>query len=105
MAEEKFQPGRIVATPGALAALEASGEALVGYLARHIAGDWGDVDEDDHRENELSLIHGFRLLSAYTLNSGTKIWIVTEADRSATTVLLPEELRLLRTDFSHGNHS
>ena len=91
MAEEKFQPGRIVATPGALAALEASGEAPVGYLARHIAGDWGDVDEDDHRENELSLIHGFRLLSAYTLNSGTKIWIITEADRSATTVLLPEE--------------
>ena len=48
MAEQKFQPGRIVATPGALAALEASGEAPVGYLARHIAGDWGDVDEHDH---------------------------------------------------------
>ena len=91
MAKEKFQPGRIVATPGALAALEASGEAPVGYLARHITGDWGDVDEHDHRENELSLIHGFRLLSAYTLNSGTKIWIITEADRSVTTVLLPEE--------------
>ena len=91
MAEEKFQPGRTVATPGALAALEASGEAPVGYLARHIAGDWGDVDEHDRRENELSLTHGFRLLSAYTLNSGTKIWIITEADRSATTVLLPEE--------------
>ncbi len=91
MAEEKFQPGRIVATPGALGALEASGEAPGGYLARHIAGDWGDVDEDDHRENELSLIHGFRLLSAYILNSGAKIWIITEADRSVTTVLLPEE--------------
>jgi hypothetical protein len=91
VAEEKFQPGRIVATPGALAAWEASGEAPFGYLARHIAGDWGDVDEDDHRENELSLIHGFRLLSAYTLKSGTKIWIITEADRSVTTVLLPEE--------------
>ena len=61
------------------------------YLVRHIAGDWGDVDEDDRRENELSLQHGFRLLSAYTLNSGTKIWIITEADRSVTTVLLPEE--------------
>jgi hypothetical protein len=82
---------RIVATPGALAALEASGEVPVEYLARHIAGDWGDVDEHDRRENELSLIHGFRLLSAYTLNSGTKIWIITEADRSVTTVLLPEE--------------
>jgi hypothetical protein len=49
------------------------------------------VDEHDRRENELSLIHGFRLLSAYTLISGTKIWIITEADRSATTILLPEE--------------
>ena len=87
----KFSPGRIVATPGALAALEASGEAPVPYLARHIAGDWGNVDEHDHHENELSPIHGFRLLSAYTLNSGTKIWIITEADRSVTTVLLPEE--------------
>ncbi len=88
---EKFQPGRIVTTPGALAELEASGEAPFGYLARHIAGDWGDVDEDDHRENEFSLIHGFRLLSAYTLNSGTTIWIITEADRHSTTILLPEE--------------
>jgi len=61
------------------------------YLVRHIAGDWGDVDEHDYRENELSLIQGFRLLSAYTLKTGTKIWIITEADRSATTVLLPEE--------------
>jgi hypothetical protein len=49
------------------------------------------MDEHDRRENELSLQHGFRLLSAYTLNSGTKIWIITEADRSVTTVLLPEE--------------
>jgi hypothetical protein len=69
VAKEKFQPGRIVATPGALAALEASGEAPVGYLARHIAGGWGDVDDHDRRENELSLIHGFRLLSAYTLKA------------------------------------
>jgi hypothetical protein len=61
------------------------------YLVRHIAGDWGDVDAHDRRENELSLVHGFRLLSAYTLNSGTKIWIITEADRSVTTVLLPKE--------------
>jgi hypothetical protein len=60
-------------------------------LVRHLAGYWGDVDEHDRRENELSLIHGFRLLSAYTLNSGSKIWIITEADRSVTTVLLPDE--------------
>lgn len=87
----KFSPGSIVATPGALAALEASGDNPMAYLVRHIAGDWGDVDEHDYRENELSLIQGFRLLSAYTLKTGTKIWIITEADRSATTVLLPEE--------------
>jgi hypothetical protein len=87
----KLSPGYIVATPGALAALEASGEDLMAYLVRHIAGDWGEVDEHDRRENELSLVHGFRLLSVYTLNSGTKIWVITEADRSVTTVLLPEE--------------
>ncbi len=87
----KFSPGSIVATPGALAALEASGDDPTAYLVRHIAGDWGDIDEHDRRENELSLIHGFRLLSAYTLKTGTKIWVITEADRSATTVLLPEE--------------
>jgi hypothetical protein len=91
VAKEKFLPGRIVATPGALAALEASGEAPFEYLFRHINGDWGELSEEDRRENELSLIHGFRLLSAYTLRSGTKIWIITESDRSATTVLLPDE--------------
>lgn len=91
MANEKFQPGRIVATPGALAVLEASGEAPFDYLVRHINGDWGELSAEDIRENELSLIHGFRILSAYTLRSGTTIWIITEADRSATTILLPEE--------------
>jgi hypothetical protein len=87
----KFSPGSIVATPGALAALESAGADPMAYVVRHLAGDWGDVDEHDRRENELSLIHGFRLLSAYTLNDGTKIWIITEADRSATTILLPDE--------------
>lgn len=61
----KFGPGSIVATPGALAAVEASGDDPMAYLVRHIAGDWGDIDEYDRRENELSLIHGFRLLSVY----------------------------------------
>jgi hypothetical protein len=70
--KEKFQPGRIVATPGALAALEASGEAPFGYLARHIHGDWGDVDEHDRRENELSLEHGWRILSSYRMSNGTR---------------------------------
>jgi hypothetical protein len=87
----RFAPGSVVATPGALEAFRASGDDPLAYLTRHLAGDWGEVDEHDRRANELSLIHGFRLLSAYTLNSGTKIWIITEADRSATTLLLPEE--------------
>jgi hypothetical protein len=91
MSGAKFSPGSLYATPGALEAFSASGEAPFEYLTRHINGDWGDVDEHDRRENELSLIHGFRLLSAYTLSSGTKIWIITEADRSATTILLPDE--------------
>jgi hypothetical protein len=61
------------------------------FLSRHISGDWGEVDEHDRRENELSVAQGFRLLSAYTLSTGTKVWIITEADRSATTLLLPSE--------------
>ena len=91
MSETKFSPGSVVATPGVLEAFRASGDDPLAYIIRHLAGDWGDVDEQDSRENELSLIHGFRLLSAYTLNGGTIIWIITEADRSVTTVLLPEE--------------
>ena len=61
------------------------------FLARHVVGDWGDLDEDDRAENELSIREGFRLLSAYHLRDGTRIWIITEADRSSTTVLLPSE--------------
>ena len=87
----RFNPGQVVATPSALAAFEASGESLLTYLQRHLSGDWGDVDVEDARENELSLKHGWRLLSAYTLKSGTKIWVITEADRSSTCLLLPEE--------------
>ena len=87
----RFPVGRIVATPGALAALEETGESPASFLKRHVTGDWGEVEEHDTRENELSVGRGFRLLSAYTLSVGTKIWIITEADRSATTLLLPSE--------------
>ena len=61
------------------------------FLKRHVTGDWGELDEEDRRENEESIVHGLRLLSAYTLSNGTRIWIITEADRSATTLLLPSE--------------
>ena len=86
-----FSPGQIVATPGALAAFTEGGEEPVTYLARHFAGDWGEVCEDDAKENNFSVENGFRILSAYTLSSGVKIWIITECDRSATTLLTPEE--------------
>jgi hypothetical protein len=85
----RFDPGSLFMTP-------AAGEALtetdvLTALRRHLSGDWGDVDAHDWQENELSLREGFRLLSAYHTESGVKFWIITEADRSATTVLLPEE--------------
>jgi hypothetical protein len=86
-----FALGQIVATPGALAAIEASGDDPLALLSRHVSGDWGDLDEHDRHENELGLREGFRLLSAYTLRTGAKIWIITEADRSVTTFLLPDE--------------
>ncbi len=60
-------------------------------LRRHVVGDWGDLSEEDKRENEYSLGKYLRLLSAYKYSDGTKIWIVTEADRQSTTVLFPDE--------------
>ena len=87
-----FPLGQIVATPGALAALEKTGQTPLDFLSRHVRGDWGELDEHDRKENELSLKRGFRLLSSYRLSSGdTKVWVITEADRSVTTLLLPDE--------------
>jgi hypothetical protein len=91
MATAKFPLGQTLATPGALEALQAAGQDPADLLARHNAGDWGDLDAEDKQENELSLKQGFRLLSAYHLTTGVKVWIITEADRSATTILLPSE--------------
>jgi hypothetical protein len=87
----KFEPGRIVSTPGALRAMEEAGDNPASFLVRHLSGDWGELDAHDTQENEFALAHGLRLLSAYRLSDGCKIWIITEADRSATTFLLPEE--------------
>lgn len=83
--------GSTYATPGALRALEEARQTPAEFFDRHEAGDWGEVGPEDWAENELSVREGFRLLSAYTLKSGVKIWIITEADRSVTTILLPEE--------------
>jgi hypothetical protein len=74
-----------------MAAFAATGDDPFTLLRRHASGDWGDVDADDARENERSLAHGWRLLSAYRLSDGTKLWTITEADRSSTCLLLPEE--------------
>ena len=81
----------MVATPGALESLKVAQQNPVELISRHVKGDWGDLDEEDRQENELSLKQGFRILSAYTLPTGVKVWIITEADRSSTTILLPSE--------------
>ena len=88
----KLPLGKIYASIGAIAAFaEALDEAPDTFLARHANGDWGEVDEDDRRANEYAVEHGLRVLSGYTLRTGEKIWVITEADRSSTTILLPEE--------------
>ena len=87
---EPFPLGRILATPGALEALREAGEDPLRFLARHASGDRGELDPHDRRENERSLRRGWRLLSSYPVGGG-RVWVITEADRSVTTILLPEE--------------
>ena len=86
-----FPLGQLAATPGALKALEEAGQCLEAFLIRHACGDWGDLCEADRRENARALRDGGRLMSSYTLKTGEKLWIITEADRSVTTLLLPLE--------------
>ena len=88
---DTFPLGRVVATPGALEVLENAGHTPQEFLARHAVGDWGEVNDHDRQENEYSLVHGFRLLSVYTTRLEEKFWVLTEADRSSTTFLLPHE--------------
>lgn len=91
MTAPKFPLGRVVMTQTAQAVLQSENESPLPYLARHVRGDWGEVDKEDRKENEFSLENDLRLLSAYRTEAGTRLWIITEADRSATTVLLPED--------------
>jgi hypothetical protein len=86
-----FSSGRIVATPGALSLLEGVKKSPSEFLSRHLLGDWGELCQEDKAENELSLKHGFRLLSSYPVTETDTLWIITEADRSVTTLLLPSE--------------
>ena len=87
----RFSLGTVVATPGALEALEASNQTASVFLDRHVNGDWGDLEEDDRRKNDEALKDESRIFSAYHTAKGVKIWCITEADRSSTCLLLPEE--------------
>lgn len=86
-----FLLGETFMTPGADDALQESGQTPLEFLRRHISGDWGELSDDDIQANEHSLRNGSRLLSAYRTAKGERIWIITEADRSSTTILLPSE--------------
>lgn len=87
-----FALGAVVATPGALEACEEASVSPSSLIARHASGDWGKIPPEDARENELSVREGFRILSSYPVGeNGQNIWIITEADRSSTCLLLPEE--------------
>lgn len=86
-----FRAGQIVATPGALALLEQAHKTPMELLARHLRGDWGDLCPEDKAENELSLQRGYRLMSSYQIKETETLWIITEADRSATTMLVPSD--------------
>lgn len=87
--QAKFPLGQLVATRNALDVLSQA-DILEG-ISRHARGDWGEICAEDRKENELSLVEGFRLMSVYRAADGTKFWVITEADRSATTVLLPDD--------------
>ena len=86
-----FPLGQTVATPAALNALLEAGQTPDEFIARHHVGDWGEVGDDDRQANDRAVDDGERLLSTYTLTTGVKVWIITEADRSTTTLLLPED--------------
>jgi hypothetical protein len=90
MKRAKFALGQIVATPGAIALMKARGIDGLALLSRHVTGDWGDLGKEDKQENELSVQKGFWILSAYGVGKD-KLWIITEADRSVTTILRPDE--------------
>ena len=87
-----FSLGQVVATPGALRAMQENDADAWSFLNRHANGDWGNIPVEDQRENQRSVENGYRILSSYPLNTrGDKLWVITEADRSSTCLLLPDE--------------
>lgn len=87
----RFPLGIVVATPGALDLLAGHGVSAATLIDRHVRGDWGDLDDEDRDANDRALLHGGRLLSAYRLSPTDAVWVITEWDRSVTTVLRPED--------------
>lgn len=92
----KFNPGQIVATPGAIEALTESGQDAAFFLDKHLSGDWGEVDAEDQKANDQALLNGSRLLSSYRTLKGVNIWVLTEAEgddgqRASTCLTTPEE--------------
>ncbi|HEY3569941.1 MAG TPA: hypothetical protein VGP73_18550 [Thermoanaerobaculia bacterium] len=86
-----FPLGRLLATPGALEALSEAKQGADVFIRKHQEGEWGDLSLEDKAANTLALVTGERILSKYQTGKGVKLWIITEADRSATTLLLPDE--------------
>ena len=87
---QRFRLGQLVGTSAALALLNEAGITPAALLARHAVGDWGDLPPEDARENADALLYGGRLFSAYEVPGG-RVWVITKADRSATTILLPDD--------------
>ena len=86
-----FPLGQMLATPGALEMLETHQLTALPFVLRHVSGDWGDICAEDRQSNADALQYGYRLMSVYELSKTERLWIITEADRSSTTLLLPEE--------------
>lgn len=86
-----FQPGQIVATPNALKHFDANQVNALDLLTRHLSGDWGDCDPEDAKLNDDAVKYGSRVFSVYKINDTEKVWLITEADRSVTTFLMPED--------------
>ena len=91
MVTQILELGQVVATPGAVEALKAARQTASHLLNRHLSGDWGDLCDEDRQLNDEATRNRSRVLSSYTLSTGVKLWVITEADRSSTCLLLPSE--------------
>ncbi len=86
-----FPLGRLMATPAALRALSASGRTADQFITRHVRGDWSEMTAEDAAANTVAVFEGTRILSSYVIETEQSVWVITEAERSLTTVLLPSD--------------